>query len=147
MHNFPLAGIYVLAGIGYTSFKYVIAQAESLDPGLLGPIMDGGMGAILLVVLYFTYKYFQKNQSQLIESFHNREQNILNQHKEQIKDLLYQTASQYEKALEQQNRQHKDDLDESRRILDQVFKMMDKDNEAKIQLHSVLQEIKDKLKN
>lgn len=88
-------------------------------------IANGGIGAILFVIWFLTFKYTQK----------------------QFNFALKQNQEQFDKALQQIDRQHQDNLNEQRRINDRLFEVIRKDAEYKEILTGVLTEMKNQLKN
>lgn len=97
-------------------------------------IANGGIGAILFVIWFFTFKYQQKQY-----------QFALTQNQEQFAIAMKQNQDQFDKALLQIKEQHNDNLSEQRRVNDKLFELIQKDGEYKEILTGVLVEIKSKL--
>ncbi len=101
------------------------AQATGGDSYLIQTaIANGGIGAILFVMWFITFKYTQK----------------------QFQFALKQNQDQFDKALMQIEKQHIDNLTEQRRINDRLFLVIEKDAEYKEILTGVLTEMKNGLK-
>jgi hypothetical protein len=113
-----------------------VSQVGSGDSYLVQTaIANGGVGAILFVIWYFTFKYLQKQY-----------QFALKQNQEQFTIAMKQNQEQFDKALLQIKEQHNDNLSEQRRVNDKLFALIQKDGEYKEVLTGVLVEIKSKLK-
>lgn len=98
-------------------------------------IANGGVGAILFVIWFLTFKYLQKQY-----------QFALTQNQEQFSIAMKQNQEQFDKALQQIKEQHSDNLGEQRRMNDKLFEVIRKDGEYKEILTGVLVEIKSKMK-
>ena len=97
-------------------------------------IANGGVGAILFVIWYFTFKYLQKQY-----------QFALTQNQQQFTIAMKQNQEQFDKALTQIKEQHSDNLGKQRRVNDKLFLLIQKDGEYKELLTGVLVEIKSKI--
>ncbi len=86
-------------------------------------IANGGIGAILFLIWWLTFKYTQK----------------------QFEFALRQNQEQFDKALQQIEFHHRENIEEQRRTNDKLFDVIQKDAEYKEVLTGVLTEIKNKI--
>ncbi len=97
-------------------------------------IANGGVGAILFIIWFLTFKYLQKQY-----------QFALKQNQEQFATAMKQNQEQFDKALLQIKEQHADNLGEQRRVNDKLFEVIRKDAEYKEILTGVLTEMKNQI--
>ncbi len=110
------------------------AQSGSDSYLIQTAIANGGIGAILFVMWFITFKYNQKHFDF-----------ALDQNQKQFQAALSQNQSQFDLALKQIKEQHDDNIKEQRLIVDRLFQMMEKDTQYKEILTGVLAELKNQL--
>ncbi len=97
-------------------------------------IANGGIGAILFVIWFLTFKSTQKQFEEAQKT-----------NREQFQFALKQNQDQFEKALVQIENQHKDNMALNQKTIDKLFDIMSKDAEYKELLAGVLEQMKESL--
>ena len=108
----------------FPALQTVIPQSSTGSSYLIETaITNGGIGAVLFMVWYLTFKGTQK----------------------QFEFALKQNQEQFEKSLVQIEKQHKENLELNQKTIDRLIDMMKKENEYKEILTGVLTEMKNAL--